>query len=70
MRRCRCRYRGQPKAHPQHVFTAIAVNVERLSGLSSADETSLPRPPTAFQDFLDQRGIPRPKSWRTVTGRP
>ncbi|MEV0408213.1 hypothetical protein [Actinoallomurus sp. NPDC050550] len=25
------------------------------------------RPPTAFQDFLDQRGIPRPKSWRTAT---
>ncbi|MCA2229004.1 transposase [Nonomuraea aurantiaca] len=28
----RCRYRGQPKAHLQHVLTAIAVNIERLSG--------------------------------------
>jgi hypothetical protein len=25
-----------------------------------------PRPPTAFQTFLDQRGIPRAKSWRTL----
>ncbi|MER6240778.1 transposase [Streptomyces clavifer] len=28
--RC-CRYRGQRKAHLQHVFTAIAANIERLS---------------------------------------
>ncbi|MEV2211532.1 transposase [Streptomyces sp. NPDC050997] len=27
-----CRYRGQPKAHLQHVLTAIAVGLERLSG--------------------------------------
>ncbi|MFD4553189.1 transposase [Streptomyces sp. NPDC058469] len=33
----RCRYRGQPKAHLQHVLTDIAVNIERFSGLSSAD---------------------------------
>ncbi|WP_233533954.1 transposase [Kitasatospora sp. SolWspMP-SS2h] len=26
-----CRYRGQAKAHLQHVLTAIAVNIERLS---------------------------------------
>ena len=62
----RCRYRGQPKAHLQHVLTAIAVNIERLSGRSVAEETSLSRPPTAFQTFLDQQGIPRPKSWRTL----
>ncbi|WP_435215423.1 transposase [Streptomyces sp. bgisy034] len=31
----RCRYRGQGKAHVQHVLTAIAVNIERLSGLPS-----------------------------------
>ncbi|WP_329327304.1 IS1182 family transposase [Streptomyces mirabilis] len=36
MRRCRCR--GQPKAHLQHVLTAIAVNIERLSGLSPAEK--------------------------------
>ncbi|WP_431914939.1 IS1182 family transposase [Nonomuraea jabiensis] len=63
----RCRYRGQPKAHLQHIFTAIAVNIERLSGLSSADEAPPHRPPTALQDFLDQRGIPRPKSWRAAS---
>ncbi|MBV8932410.1 MAG: IS1182 family transposase [Kutzneria sp.] len=63
----RCRYRGQPKAHLQHVFTAIAVNIERLSGLSSPDETASPRSPTAFQDFLDQHDVPRLKSWRAVS---
>ncbi|GFN01372.1 hypothetical protein Sfulv_61820 [Streptomyces fulvorobeus] len=52
----RCRYRGQQKAHLQHVFTAIAANIERLSR----------RPPTAFQNFLDQHGIPRPRSWRSA----
>lgn len=63
----RCRYRGQPKAHLQHIFTAIAVNIERLSGQSSADEAPPSRPPTAFQNLLDQRGISRLKSWRAVS---
>ncbi|WP_326793873.1 IS1182 family transposase (plasmid) [Streptomyces sp. NBC_00841] len=62
----RCRYRGQPKAHLQHVLTAIAVNIERLSTRSVTQETPSPRPPTAFQTFLDQQGIPRSKSWRTL----
>ncbi|WP_322941076.1 IS1182 family transposase [Actinacidiphila paucisporea] len=62
----RCRYRGQPKAHLQHVLTAIAVNIERLSSLSATEEASSPRPPTAFQTFLDQQELPRPKSWRTL----
>ncbi|MEY9968541.1 transposase [Streptacidiphilus sp. MAP12-16] len=61
----RCRYRGQPKAHLQHVLTAIAVNIERLSR-SEAEKTSSSRPPTAFQTFLDQQAIPRSKSWRTL----
>ncbi|MFI8281034.1 IS1182 family transposase [Streptomyces sp. NPDC085929] len=61
----RCRYRGQPKAHLQHVLTAIAVNIERLSR-SEPEKTSSPRPPTAFQTFLDQQAIPRSKSWRTL----
>ncbi|MEU2516635.1 transposase [Streptomyces syringium] len=60
MRRCRC----QPKAHLQHVLTAIAVNIERLSSLPPAEKASSPRPPTAFQSFLDQQRIPRSKSWR------
>ncbi|MFE2971648.1 transposase [Streptomyces sp. NPDC059340] len=62
----RCRYRGQGKAHIQHVLTAIAVNIERLSGLSPTGEAPTPRRPTAFQNYLDQRDIPRPKSWRTL----
>jgi hypothetical protein len=60
-----CRYRGQPKAHLQHVLTAIAVNIERLSSQPATEGSSSPRPPTAFQTFLDQHGIPRSKSWRT-----
>jgi transposase len=63
-----CRYRGQPKTHLQHVFTAIAVNIERLSGLPPTGETPPSRPPTSFQDYLDQHGIPRPKSWRAASG--
>ncbi|MBT2488153.1 IS1182 family transposase [Streptomyces sp. ISL-96] len=61
-----CRYRGQPKVHLQHVLTAIAVNIERLSGRAPADEVRSTRPPTAFQTYLDQNAIPRSKSWRTV----
>ena len=62
----RCRYRGQGKVHVQHVLTAIAVNIERLGGLSPAEEAPTPRQPTAFQNYLDQREIPRLKSWRTL----
>ncbi|WP_406111675.1 IS1182 family transposase [Kitasatospora purpeofusca] len=62
----RCRYRGQPKAHLQHVLTAIAVNIERLSR-QSPGESPPPRRPTTFQDYLDQHGIPRLRSWRAVS---
>ncbi|MCJ1676911.1 transposase [Streptomyces sp. APSN-46.1] len=62
----RSRYRGQPKAHLQHVLTAIAVNIERLSCRTVAEETSTSRQPTAFQTFLDQQAIPRSRSWRTL----
>jgi hypothetical protein len=61
-----CRYRGQPKAHLQHVLTAIAVNIERLSQLPPG-ETTDPRPPTAFQKYLDQHDIQRLRSWRAVS---
>lgn len=63
----RCRDRGLPKAHLHHVFTAIAVNIERLSGLPPSGEVVPARLPTAFQDFLDQHGIPRLTSWRAVS---
>ncbi|RKN59696.1 IS1182 family transposase [Streptomyces klenkii] len=61
-----CRYRGQPKAHLQHVLTAIAVNIERLSSRPATGKAPSPRPPTALQNHLDQHGIPRSKSWRTL----
>ncbi|MGW1902909.1 transposase [Streptomyces hirsutus] len=65
----RCRYRGLAKTHVQHVLTAIAVNIERLSTDSSpAERGRPPRQPTAFQTHLDQQGIPRPRSWRFVGG--
>ena len=61
-----CRYRGQPKVHLQHVLTAIAVNIERLSQLPPGESTA-PRPPTAFQEYLDQHDIQRLRSWRAVS---
>ncbi|MFE2996829.1 transposase, partial [Nocardia sp. NPDC059246] len=61
-----CRYRGQTKAHVQHVLTAIAVNIERLSAGQLPDEPSPSRPPTAFQNHLDHKGIPRSRSWRAL----
>ncbi|MEC4018296.1 IS1182 family transposase [Streptomyces sp. H27-D2] len=60
----RCRYRGVAKAHVQHVFTAIAINIERLSEQEPPDSTYRPRPPTAFQQYLDAHGLPRPRWWR------
>lgn len=62
----RCRYRGQHKAHLQHVFTAIAANIERLSRRPPTGEPPPSRPPTAFQNYLDQHGITRPRSWRSA----
>ncbi|MEU5304213.1 IS1182 family transposase [Streptomyces noursei] len=62
----RCRYRGQDKVHVQHVLTAIAINIECLSGLPPTEEPPPPRRPTHFQTYLDQHEIPRPKSWRTL----
>ncbi|WP_211269112.1 transposase [Saccharothrix syringae] len=61
----RCRYRGQSKTHLQHVLTAIAVNIERLSRQPPGTNAP-PRPPTAFQDYLDQQDIPRQRSWRAA----
>jgi Transposase DDE domain len=60
----RCRYRGLAKTHVQHVLTAIAINVERLSEQEPVDSSYRPRPPTAFQQYLDARELPRPVWWR------
>ncbi|MFJ7949528.1 transposase [Streptomyces sp. NPDC096354] len=62
----RCRYRGQDRAHVQHILTAIAVNIERLSGLPPTGGTPPPRYPTAFQNFLDLHGI----RWHAQRGGP
>ena len=61
-----CRYRGQPKAHLQHVLTAIAASIERLSQPPPGQSTAT-RPPAAFQDYLDQHHIKRLRSWRAVS---
>ncbi|MGW1550850.1 IS1182 family transposase [Streptomyces sp. NPDC002346] len=60
----RCRYHGVAKAHVQHVLTAIAVNIERLSTQEPEDSTYRPRSPTAFQRYLDDNELPRPRWWR------
>jgi transposase len=62
----RCRYRGQDKAHLQHILTAIAIDIERLSGLPVTEKAPPPRQPTTFQTYLDQHKIHRPKSRRTL----
>ncbi|WP_016825817.1 IS1182 family transposase [Streptomyces viridosporus] len=60
----RCRYHGTAKTHVQHVLTAIAINIERLSGQEPEGSTYRPRQPTAFQQYLDAHGLPRPLWWR------
>ncbi|WP_181009235.1 IS1182 family transposase [Streptomyces sp. SM11] len=60
----RCRYRGRAKTHVQHILTALAINVERLSLQEPANSPYRPRPPTAFQQYLDARDLPRPLWWR------
>jgi Transposase DDE domain len=60
----RCRYQGLAKTHVQHVLTALAVNVERLSRQEPADTDYRPRSPTAFQQYLDAHELPRPIWWR------
>jgi hypothetical protein len=60
----RCRYHGLSKTHVQHVLTAIAVNIERLTQQYPRDTTYRPRRPTAFQQYLDSHGFPRPLWWR------
>ncbi|WP_162688465.1 transposase [Streptomyces sp. ICC4] len=60
----RCRHHGVSKAHVQHVLIAIAVNIERLSTQEPAVSTYRPRSPTAFQQYLDENELPRPRWWR------
>ncbi|MGW2370641.1 transposase, partial [Streptomyces sp. NPDC001667] len=60
----RCRYHGLAKVHVQHVLTAIAINIERLSEQATEPSSYRPRPPTAFQRYLEERRLPRPLWWR------
>jgi transposase len=60
----RCRYHGLGKAHVQHVLTAIAINIERLSEQEPDNSTYRPRTPTAFQQYLDAHELPRTLWWR------
>ncbi|MEV5599815.1 transposase [Streptomyces sp. NPDC052496] len=62
----RCRYRSRDRAHAQHVLTAIAINVERISAQAPGSPGHHPRQPTAFQNYLDHRGLPRPRKWRAT----
>jgi hypothetical protein len=50
--------------HTSSTSSALAINVERLSLQEPADSSYRPRPPTAFQQYLDSRGLPRPLWWR------
>jgi hypothetical protein len=62
-----CRYRGQPKAGPPAACPDRHRGQHRtLSQLPPGQSTS-PRPPTAFQDYLDQHDIQRLRSWRAVS---
>jgi hypothetical protein len=45
----------------KHVLTAIAVNIERLSTQEPDDSAYRPRPPTAFQQYLDAHELPSPR---------
>jgi len=66
-----CRYRGQPKTYLQHVLMAIAVNIERLSGLPPTEE-----PPHhlhgqgEFAHGRPMRGLPGLRATGTRFGRP
>ncbi|MGK5532082.1 IS1182 family transposase [Streptomyces sp. URMC 129] len=61
------RYRSKGKAHVQHVLTAIAVNLERISAQLPPTPKRQPRSATALHDFLDWQGISRPRSWRATS---
>ncbi|MFE3121872.1 IS1182 family transposase [Streptomyces hydrogenans] len=59
----RSRYHGLRKTHVQHVLTGIAINIERLASRAPAHAHS-PRPPTAFQKYLDSRSLSWECWWR------
>ncbi|MFJ2249486.1 MULTISPECIES: hypothetical protein [unclassified Streptomyces] len=48
----------------RHVLTAIAINIGRLSEQEPRHSAHRPRQPTAFQQYLEARGLSRPLWWR------
>jgi hypothetical protein len=54
------------KTHVQHVLTGIAVNIERLAA-HAPPRAHRPRPLTAFQQYLDARGLTWECCWRQQT---
>ena len=54
----RCCYRGQLKAHLQHVLTAIAVNIERRSNRPETEDISPSGPPPHSRPSWTSRGYP------------
>ncbi|MFE9565914.1 transposase [Streptomyces sp. NPDC006487] len=63
----RCRYRGQGKARIQHVLTSHRRQHRAPQRTATNRVITHTRRPTASQNHLDQRQMPRPKSWRTLT---
>ena len=49
---------GMPVAEPHMSY------IERLSSQEPADSTYRTRSPTAFQQYLDENELPRPRWWR------
>jgi hypothetical protein len=58
-----CRYRRQPKAHLQHVLTAIAVNIERLSVPPPTADRLPDLPGPARDPPLEVLANPRKLTW-------
>ncbi|MER5996487.1 IS1182 family transposase [Streptomyces viridosporus] len=59
----RSRYHGHRKTHVQHVLTGIAINIERLASRRPR-HPHRPRDHTAFQHYLDSRGLTWECWWR------
>ena len=59
----RSRYHGLRKTHVQPLLTGIAINIERLAAHTPPRRQG-PRHPTAFQSYLDSRGLTWECWWR------
>jgi len=55
----RCRHRAEPKAHLQHIPTAIAVNIERLSARSATENPPPDRRPPSRPSLTNRESTTR-----------